>query len=241
MHRTARQRALSLLSGIATVRPPRGGWHRTDPGDGNGDGSSGHSGGGSGGSNGDGTGGNDDGKADDDKTPKITGDFDAERAKSAIAAARAGEKAAKEQAKVEKDRVAAILKAAGLAPDGKADPEQQLRELTERATAAEKRANALAVNEAVRDAAAKHAGNAGELLDSTKFLGQLGELDQAASDYADKVGALVKQAVKDNPAKYGTTPAKGGNGRSGSSDHTGGGTGRARPGLGAAIAARMNN
>lgn len=234
MHRTARHRALSLLSGIRTVRPPRGGWHRTDPSEG-GDGSSGHSNAGGDGSN-DGDG---DGKTGG-KTPTIDGDFDAERAKTAIAAARAGEKKAKDEAKAEKDRVAAILKAAGLAPDGKADPEQQLRELTDRAAAAEQRANALAVKEAVRDAAAKHAGNAGELLDSTKFLGQLGELDQAASDYGDKVASLVKQAVKDNPAKYGTTGAKGGT-RSGSSDHTGGGTGSARPGLGAAIAARMNN
>jgi hypothetical protein len=232
-----RRRALSLLSGIAlTPRPPRGGWHRNDPGDGGGDGTAG--GGPAGGGANDDAG---DDKTGDGKKPEFTGDFDADKAKTAIAAARAAEKAAKAEAKAEKERVAAILKAAGLTPDGKADPEQQLRELTERATAAEQRANALAVKEAVRDAAAKHAADAGELLDSTKFTTQLAELDITASDYGDKVAKLVEKAVKEHPAKYGTTPAKGGTGRSGSSDHTGGNGPRPRPGLGAAIAARMNN
>lgn len=237
--RHTRRRALSLLSGIwSAPRPPRGGWHRADPGDGAGDGTSGHDPAG-GGDRGDGEGDGDAGDGDG-KTPKLDGDFDPERAKRALGSAREGEKKARQEAKDAKDRLTAVLKAAGLAPDGKADPEQQLRELTERATKAEQRAAALATREAVRDAAAAHSANAAELLDSTKFLNQLKELDPTATDYADKVGDLVKKAVKEHPAKYGTTGAKGGSGRSGSSDHTGGGSGRTRPGLGAAIAARMN-
>lgn len=238
--RHTRRRALSLLSGITlTPRPPRGGWHRSDPGDGGGDGSAG-GGPAAGGGNDDA--GDDDDPAGDGKKPKFTGDFDPEKAERALASAREAEKKAKAEAKAEKERIAAILAAAGLTPDGKADPEQQLRELTERATAAEKRANALAVKAAVRDAADEHKANAAELLDSQKFLGQLADLDPSDSDYGDKVAKLVAKAVKEHPAKYGTTPAKGGTGRSGSSDHTGGGNGRQRPaGLGAAIAARMTN
>jgi hypothetical protein len=234
--RHTRRRALTLMSGAwMPPRPPRGGWHRSDPGDGGGDGSAG---------GGPAAGGeNDDAGEDGDgeKKPQFTGDFDPAKAEAALGSARAGEKKAKQEAKEARDRLAAVLKAAGLTSDGKADPEEQIKALTEQKLAAEQRANALAVREAVRDAAAKHAANAGELLDSRKFTDQLGELDPTASDYADKVGALVAKAVKEHPAKYGTTPAKGGSGRSGSSDHTGGGSARTRPGLGAAIAARMTN
>lgn len=235
MYRT-RRRALTLMSGMwSAPKPPRGGWHRTDPGDDDGDGTSGHSAAGD-------SGNSDAGKTGDTgKTPTFTGDFDPDKAKAAIAAARDGEKKARQTAKDTEAKLAAVLKAMGLGTDGKADPEEQLKALTDRAAAAEKRAAELATREAVRDAAAKHTANASELLDSTKFLSQLAELDPTSSDYGDKVAKLVAQAVKDNPAKYGTTPAKGGSGRSGSSDHTGGGTGRARAGLGAAIAARMTN
>lgn len=235
--RHTRRRALSLMSGIwSAPMPPRGGWHRNDPGDGGGDGSAG--GGPAGG------GANDDGDDDksgdgDGKKPKLDGDFDKDRYERTLGSAREGEKKAKQEAKDAKDRLAAVLKAAGLAPDGKADPEQQLREITERATAAEQRANALAVKDAVRDAATKHAANAGELLDSQKFTSQLNQLDSTASDYGDKVAALVAKAVKENPAKYGTTGVKGG-GRSGSSDHTGGGHGQPRSkDLNSAVARKM--
>ncbi|GGN86353.1 hypothetical protein GCM10010112_67810 [Actinoplanes lobatus] len=232
MYRT-RRRALTLMSGIwSAPRPPRGGWHRNDPGDGGGDGSAG---------GGPAAGGANDGAGDDDKPdgPKFTGDFDADKARAAITSARDSEKKAKQAAKDSSDKLASVLKALGLGTDGKADPEDQVRQLTERATAAEQRANALAVKSAVRDAADEHKANAAELLDSRSFTDQLAKLDPAASDYGDKVAALVAKAAKDNPAKYGTAGAKGGT-RSGSSDHTGGGGTRTRPaGLGAAIAARM--
>lgn len=237
MYRT-RRRALNLMSGMWQAPiPPRGGWHRADPGDGGGDGSAG--GGPAGGDANDDDGDND--KPGDDKKPKLDGDLDPERAARAIAAARAGETKARQAAKEAADRLAAVLKAAGLTPDGKADPENVVQQLTARATAAEQRAAELATRDAIRTAADKHQANAGELLDSRAFAAQLAELDPTAADYADKVGDLVKKAVKDNPAKYGTTPAKGGPGRSGSSDHTGGNGTRQRPGLGAALAARMTN
>jgi hypothetical protein len=234
--RRTRRRALTLMSGIwSAPTPPRGGWHRNDPGDGGGDGSAG--GGPAGGGANDGAG--DDDKAGDDKKPKLDGDFDKDRYERTLGSARAGEKAARQEAKEAKDRLNSVLKALGLGSDGKADPETQAKELTDRATAAEQRAEALAVQLAVRDAATKHSANTAELLDSTKFLGQLKELDVTASDYGDKVAALVAKAVKDNPARYGTGTAKGGT-RSGSSDHTGGGNGPARSAnLQSAIAKKM--
>lgn len=236
MYRT-RRRALSLMSGIAlTPRPPRGGWHREDPADGGGDGSSGHGPAG-GGDRGDGE---TDDASDSGKKPKFTGDFDPDKAAAAIASARENERKAKADKKAADDRLANVLKALGLGSDGKADPETQAKELTDRATAAEQRAADLAVQLAVRDAATKHSANTAELLDSTKFLGQLKELDVTASDYGDKVAAIVAKAVKDNPARYGTTGAKGGGSRSGSSDHTGGGNGPVRSAnLQSAVARKM--
>jgi hypothetical protein len=217
MYRT-RRRALSLMSGIPmTPRPPRGGWRREGGSDGGGDGSAG--GGPAGGGANDGAG-DDHNAGDGSKKPKFTGEFDPDRAQRAIDSARDNERKAK--------------------ADKKAADEEN-KSLTDRATKAEQRAEALTVQLAVREAADEHSANMAELLDSRKFTDQLKELDPTASDYGDKVAALVAKAVKENPAKYGTTPAKGGSGRSGSSDHTGGNGGRQRPGLGAAIAARMTN
>ena len=240
MYRT-RRRALAQMSGIfVPVRPPRGGWHRNDPGDGGGDGSAG--GGPAGGGANDGDGDGDDDSPGDGKKPKLDGDFDRERYERTIANVRAAEKKALTRAQEAEANVAArLLKAIGLTPDGKADPETQLKELTKERDQAVARLAELTTRDAIRTAAGTHKADAEALLDSTKFIAQLKELDTTADDYADKVGKLVARAVKENPAKYGSTSAKGGTGRSGTSDHTGGNGGRQRPGLGAAIAARMTN
>lgn len=173
------------------------------------------------------------GTTDDDKGndtsgkgPKFDGDFDPERAQRALAAAREDAKKAKADAKAERERVAAILKAAGITPDGKADPEEQVKALTTRAEQAEARAHALATRNAIRDAADTHKANAGELLDSASFLKQLAELDPAADEFDTQVSDLVKKAVKDHPSKYGAKQAQGA-GRQGA-DHTGGSNGRGR-------------
>ena len=223
MHRTARRTALCPMSGIQTVRVPRGGWRREDPGPDGGTGGSGHDP-----NAGGGTGGNDDaGKAGDGKTPKIDGEFDADRAKATIAASRESERKAKAETKAANERVAAVLKAAGLTPDGKQDPEEQVKELLTRATAAEERASQLATRDAVRTAAAKHAGDAEALLDSQKFLARLTDLDSTAADFGDKVADLVKAEVKANP-KFAATAAGQGPNRRGA-DHSGGGNAEGRP------------
>jgi hypothetical protein len=180
------------------------------------------------------------GKAGAGGTPKIEGDFDADRARAAIAAAREAEKSAKAGKKAADERVAAILKAAGLAPDGKQDPEDQVKTLLARAEAAEKRSAQLATRDAVRSAAAKHSGDVEALLDSQRFLGQLADLDTAAADFGDKVAGLVKAAIKDNPryAVASSAPAKG-SGKQGA-DHTGNGGTRTRSStLDAAVAQKL--
>lgn len=232
MHRTARRAALCPLSGIRTVRVPRGGWHREDPSEGEGT-TPGHN-----------NGGGDTGKAGDDgdgkeKTPKIEGEYDKERAERTLAAARASEQKAKERAKAAEERTAAILKAAGLTPDGKTDPEAQLAELRTRAENAEQRAAQLATREAVRTGAAKHSADADLLLDSNTFLSKLADLDTTASDFGDKVADLIKQAVKDNPRYASSSPPKGA-GKQGA-DHGGQGGGKTgKPkNLTEAIAARL--
>ncbi len=169
------------------------------------------------------------------KAPKITGEFDPDRAARSLAAARAAEDKAKNALKAEKDRVAAILKAAGLTADGKEDPEAKLKELADRTAAAEAKAAQLTTREAVRTAASKHAADAELLLDSNAFAGKLAKLDHTADDYSDKVADLVKAEVKANPRYGAVKAATGGRGV----DHSGG-TGTRPQGLGAAIAARMS-
>jgi hypothetical protein len=217
LHRTARRAAVCPLSGIQTVRVPRGGWHREDPADTDG-GAPGHNNPGSG----------DDtsttGAGDTGKAPKIEGTFDPERAERQMASAREGERKAKERAKAADDRLAAVLKAAGLTSDGKTDPEAQLAELRTRAENAEQRAAQLATRDAVRTGAVKHQAEAELLLDSASFLGKLAD--------------LVKTVVKDNP-RYAATSSPKGAGKQGA-DHSGQGGGKSKPkNLTEAITARL--
>jgi hypothetical protein len=224
MHRTARRTALCPLSGIQTVRMPRSGWRREDPGAGDGGtGGSGHDPN-AGGTTPDGDGA---GKDGDGKTPKIQGDFDPERAAADLGKARESERKAKAEKKASDDRLAAVLKALGLNQDGKADPEEQAKQLTTRAEQAEARATRLAIKNAIRDGADTHKANAAELLDSQSFLKKLSDLDATADDFDDKVADLVKAAVKSNPAKFGAKTGQG-TGRMGA-DHTGGASGEGRP------------
>ncbi len=153
-------------------------------------------------------------------TPKIDGDFDADRARRAIAAARDAEKKAKGDAKTAKDQVAAILAAAGLKPDGTKDPAEQLKEASTKAEAAEAKARTTQIELAVYKAAGKASADPGALLDSRGFLSSVAELDPAAADFGDKVNAAIKAAVKANPKLAATSG--GGAGKQGA-DHSGSG------------------
>jgi len=154
------------------------------------------------------------------KKPQIKGDFDPDRAARAIQAARDGERKAKEAAKAANDRLAAVLRAAGLTPDGKEDPAEQLkaaREAAERATA---RARQSAVELAVYRSAGKVGADPDAVLDSRAFLAAVADLDPDDADFGDKVNAAIKAAVKANPKLAAAALSPGRQG----ADHTGGRT-----------------
>lgn len=184
--------------------------------------------------------GGDTGQDDDGKKAKIQGDYDPDRAARAIAAAREGEKKAKAETKAEKERVAAILKAAGLTPDGKTDPAEQLKAAAEERDKAQQKLRDKSLRLSVRENADKAGVDPTATLDSASFRDSTAELDPDAADYDDQVIAAMKAALKANPRL--ATAAQGGQGpaRQGA-DHSGGSNGRQRPtSLGAAITARMS-
>jgi len=183
----------------------------------------------------------DDGQADKDgqdgtKTPDIKGDVDPERAARAIAAARESEKKAKERAKATEERLAAVLKAAGLTPDGKTDPAEQLKAAAAERDKAVSRARDTAVELAVYKSAGKAGADPDAVLDSRGFLAQVSDLDPDAADFGDKVTAAIKAAVKANPKLAAATGSAGKQG----ADHSGAGGQKSKPKtLHDAIAAKL--
>ncbi len=210
------------LAAIVGIRPHNGPARRDGAGDGPGSGSA--TGGGgtgdstTGGEGSDGKAGSGDGTSTG--TPNIDGDLDKERAARAIQSAREAEKKAKEAAKAANDRVAQILKAAGLTPDGKEDPAEQLAASKAAAEQATQRARDAAVELAVYKAAGKAGADAEALLDSRGFNAAVKDLDPTEADFADKVTAAIKAAVKNNPKLAASTSIVG-TGKQGA-DHTGG-------------------
>ncbi|XTZ18183.1 hypothetical protein ACQSSU_12815 [Micromonospora echinospora] len=225
MHHTSR-RTLSALAGQIIgyrrdgrpIRLAAGG--SGEGGDGAGSGSGSGDGGGAGGDAS--TGGDDQGAegsqgGNTGKTPEIKGEFDPERHARALASAREAEKKAKDKAKAADERVAAILKAAGLTPDGKEDPAEQLKAARESADKATARARQTAVELAVYKSAGKAGADPDAVLDSRGFLASVADLDPDSKEFADQVIDAMKKAVKANPKLAGTAPA----GRQGL-DHSGG-------------------
>jgi len=226
MHRTRRRTLLATIGGPAYRGPAR----RDDAG---GSGSSTGSGSTEGGSGSTGDTDGDDGQGDKgtqgDGTgskPNIDGDLDKDRAARAIAAAREGERKAKDAAKAANDRTAAILKAAGLTADGKEDPEQALKDAAEKADKATTALRDKSLRLAVRENADKAGVDATAVIDSSSFRDTVKELDSEAADYDDQVVAAMKKALKANPrlaAGAAGTTRQGG-------DHTGGTGGKSRSG-----------
>lgn len=157
--------------------------------------------------------------------PKFTGEFDPEKAERALAAAREGERKAKEATKAEQARVAKILAAAGLTPDGKEDPEQLAAAKSAELEEAKKVAHNASTELAVYKTAGSNGGDPVKLLDSSTFKASIRDLDPAAKDFADKVGKAIKAAVEQLPhLAAGDTNGGQGPARQGV-DHNGGGTG----------------
>jgi len=162
------------------------------------------------------------------RPPTIDGEFDAERAKRAIAAARAAEKSAKDKAKAaaadlakvtgEHTETLAKLKADLAKALGLGDADEDPKVLAERAAAAQKEAIA-ARDQAVADlvaaqaetavvrAAAKAKADAEALLDSASFRSKLAKLEPALDGFAEQLAELIAETVKANPRRYGTEAA----------------------------------
>lgn len=232
MHYRTRRRMLIAI----TIPTARGAARRDDPGDGSGTGTADNGGGtGDAGGAGDGT------DSSTGSKPTIKGDLDPERASRAIAAARDAEKQAKAAAKAANERLEAVLKAAGLTPDGKTDPAEQLKAAAVERDKAVAKARQTALELAVYRTAGKAGADADALLDSRGFLSAVDDLDPDDKDFADKVTTAIKDAIKTNP-KLAAPTAQGSQGpaRQGA-DHSGGNSGaKQRPtSLGAALAARM--
>jgi hypothetical protein len=180
------------------------------------------------------------------KKPEIKGDLDPDRAARAIQAARDAEKAAKERAQTaeqkHKDALDAIAVALGLKPDPKTDTAAMAAQTAKERDDANAVARAKTVELEVFRRAGKAGGDPDSLLDSRTFLARLAVLDPAASDFAEKVEAAIKDAIKENP-KLAATAAQGGQGpaRQGTdvTGSSGGGKQRTQ-GLGASVAAALN-
>lgn len=110
------------------------------------------------------------------------------------------------KAKDADERVAKILAALGLKPDGKADPD----ELAKQHATASTDLRQSRIELAVFRTASKHQADADALLDSRTFLTGLADLDPSAADFGSKVEAAIKAAIKDNPKlkTAGPTPVR---------------------------------
>ncbi|MDP9799352.1 hypothetical protein J2S43_007864 [Catenuloplanes nepalensis] len=178
------------------------------------------------------------------KKPALDGKYDPDRAMAALGKARedaAREKDARQKAeKAQQEKLDAVLMALGLKPDPKTDPAATAAAVAKELADAQTRLREALVENALFKVASKAGADVNALQDSRSFMRQLADLDPAATDFEKAVAEAVKAAIKANPKLAAAAPAAGqGPARQGA-DHSGGGTGRQRPALGAAIAARMN-
>ena len=148
------------------------------------------------------------------KAPKFEGEFDPAKFEKLVANIRGdvdAEKAKREAAeaqvkKIEQDQADFMKKMAtlfGVTTDDEKPPTpeelaQQLAEEQTRTKASDDRARQTAVELAVYKTAGKHGGDPDALLDSRSFANAIANLDPAAADFADQVGAAIKAAVDSN-------------------------------------------
>lgn len=242
MHRT---RLRTVLAAIAGIRAHYGPARRDDAG---GSGTSTGSGSTEGGSGSTETGDSDTDSDSGDggsKKPEIKGDVDRDRLARTLAAAREGEKKAKERAsaaeKKHQDALDAIAVALGLKPDPKADPAELVKQAAAERDKALAAARAQAVELAVYKSAGKANADPDALLDSRSFQAAVAELDPADKNFGTKVADAIKDAVKTNPKLAATAQGSQGPARQGADiTGSGGGTKQRPTSLGAAIAARMS-
>ncbi|MEV6321380.1 hypothetical protein AB0M45_09310 [Nocardia sp. NPDC051787] len=122
--------------------------------------------------------------------------------------ARAGAETAVEQAaqQAREVMVQEIGRALGLVPDEDADPDQVIAELTERASASDRKLRDYRIKDAIAAAADTHNGDHALLVPYLRGTGALDDLDPDAPDFGTRIDSLVADAVSNNP-KLTTTPA----------------------------------
>lgn len=168
----------------------------------------------------------------------LKGEVDPERLAASLAAARESErralavsKAAKAEAEaVEKrsqERIAAILKAAGLDAAGgdKPDPEKAVQAISQERDAATATARELAAENAILRGASAAGGDPVAMSDSLSVRAAVAKLDPEADDYTEALGKALKAAIKANPALAARTASTTRLGV----DHSGGGSNDKRP------------
>ncbi|MBF6333330.1 hypothetical protein [Nocardia transvalensis] len=92
-----------------------------------------------------------------------------------------------------------IGRALGLVADENTDPEQVIAELTERATASDRKLRDYRVKDAITTAADTHQGDHKLLVPYLRGTGALDELDPDAPDFSTRVDSLVADAIAANP------------------------------------------
>ncbi|MGW4769870.1 hypothetical protein ACWEO2_17720 [Nocardia sp. NPDC004278] len=122
--------------------------------------------------------------------------------------ARTGTSAAVEEAaqQARDAMVQEIGRALGLVADENTDPEQVIAELTDRASASDRRLRDYRIKDAIAAAADTHHGDHKLLVPYLRGTGSLDELDPDATDFTTRVDALVADAITANP-KLANTPA----------------------------------
>ncbi|WP_067839699.1 hypothetical protein [Nocardia lijiangensis] len=98
-----------------------------------------------------------------------------------------------------------IGRALGLVGDENTDPEQVIAELTERASASDRKLRDYRIKDAIATAADTHRGDHKLLVPYLRGLGALDELDPDATDFTTRVDGLVAEAITTNP-KLANTP-----------------------------------
>ncbi|WP_062989941.1 hypothetical protein [Nocardia anaemiae] len=99
-----------------------------------------------------------------------------------------------------------IGRALGLVADENTDPEQVIAELTDRASASDRKLRDYRIKDAIASAADTHHGDHKLLVPYLRGLGVLDELDADATDFTTQVDALVADAITTNPKLANTPP-----------------------------------
>ena len=100
-------------------------------------------------------------------------------------------------------KLAAVLKAAGLAPDD--DPAKAAEKAAAERDALATENRALRIERAAEKAGRKAGADVDALIDSRGFVAALADLDPTSSDFTDRLDAAVKTALEANPRLRATT------------------------------------